>query len=160
MRLTRLLFLPILVGSLAAGCGDDDDGPTGPNVSQFQGTWNATAITYTSPTNAALTFNAFAAPTNGRLSMIIAANGSFTGTFTIPPNPPIPMTGTITLQGTNQGVIDFTWPAGVGEPISDFTATYALQGNQLSFTRTGTTFPAPHPAAGQPATLVIAMTRT
>ena len=47
MRLTRLLSLPILVGALSLGCGDDD-GPTGPTVAQFAGTWNATSITYTS----------------------------------------------------------------------------------------------------------------
>jgi hypothetical protein len=165
MRLTRLLFVPLLMGGLSVGCGDDDP-PAGPNVSQFAGTWNATAITYTSLGTPTRTLNVFTAA-NARLNMVIASDGTFSGTFNLPQlSPqPIPMTGRITLQGTNMGAIDFTWPAAVeasptGPPITDFTATYTLSGNQLTFTRPTTVFQFPGQAAAENSSLVIAMTRT
>src|SRR5436190_155271 len=155
MRLTSAFSLPLLVGVLAVGCSSDTK-VTGPNIAQFQGTWNATSIVYTSTTSTTTTFDAFSV--GARLAMIIAADGKFSGTFLVPPNPTIPMTGSITLTSTTQGNIAFIWPTPAlqaNPPITDFTATYAISGNQLTFTRQGTTFPAGHPLAGQPATLVI-----
>lgn len=158
MRPNRLLFLPLLVGALAAGCGDD--GPTGPKISDFAGTWNATSITYTSIGTPTRTLNVYAAA-GARLGLVITATGSFTGNFLVPPNPNIPITaGQLTLQGTNMANIDFTWPAGIPEPISDFVATYTMSGNNLTFTRPTTTFQFPGQPAAEASSLVIAMVRT
>jgi hypothetical protein len=160
MRRTRVFSLPLLVVALAAGCSSDATITT-PNVAQFQGTWNATSIVYTSTTSSTTTFDAFSV--GARLNLIIAADGKFTGSFLVPPNPSIPITGgSITLTSTTQGNIVFIWPPALqaNPPITDFTATYAISGNQLTFTRQATTFPVGHPLAGQPATLVIAMTRS
>lgn len=164
MQLNRALSISLLAGAVALAACDDDD-VTGPVIADFQGNWTASAVTYTAHADATRQANIVAL--GGGLTLNVAANGTYEGVLTLPTAggpQPIPITGSVTLvPGTdNQADIVFNWPQGVPPQIDDFRATYTLQGNNLTFTRSDATF---HffmfgQAEAEPANLLIVMSRS
>jgi hypothetical protein len=172
MKLNRaallLLLLPIL-GATACSDDDDDDSTGVSGVAKFQGTWDASSIRYTSTANQSRTLDITQVCISGScgdLNMIIAANGTFSGTFKLPVGTTmqtIPVTGSVALlSGNNQAHVDFIWPSSIpagSEPVADFDATYTLSGNTLTFTRQNATFQFPGQAAAESSVLVVTMAR-
>lgn len=165
MRLPRAALTLLLLAALTGACGDDDDddGTGVPNVSIFAGTWTATSIRYTSVSTQSRTLDV--AQLGGGLTLIITSNGAFSGTFKLPTAQgvqTIPITGQVAVQSATQARVDFNWPGALAQnpPITNFNATFAMQGNNLTFTRPDATFQFPGQAAAEAAVLVIAMTRS
>lgn len=141
MQWNRVMSIGVLVGAVAlAACDDDVDLPV---ISDFQGNWTASAVTYTAHADATRQANIVAL--GGGLTLNLEADGTYAGVLTLPTAQgpqPIPITGTVTLVpgSDNQADIVFNWPQGVPPQIDDFRATYSLQGNNLTFSRTDATF--------------------
>ena len=156
MRLNRIVPALVVASSLGLiGC--DGNGTTEPQISMFAGAWTATTVQYTSHEDAQRSLDIV--PLGGGLSLDIDTEGDFTGSLTFPGEDPIPLSGSVTLVGSNQADIDFVWPGGVTPPIEDFRATYTLQGDNLTFTRPSTMFHFPGQSAPEEASLVIIMER-
>jgi hypothetical protein len=155
MRLRRVLPAVVLLGAFGMSACDDDD-VTGPTVAQFQGSWTASSIVYTNPDNSTHDLVALAPGTI--LSLDIAANGTFTGLFHVPGTAfdNLPMTGEISNVTTTQADVSFDWGGFPVPPINDFTATYTLQGNFLTFVNPSTT----NPLTQAEASVAINMTRS
>jgi hypothetical protein len=141
MQWNRVMSIGALVGAVAlAACDDDVDLP---HISDFEGNWTASAVTYTAHADATRQVNIVAL--GGGLTLNLAADGTYAGVLTLPTATgpqPIPITGTVTLVpgSDNQADIVFNWPQGVPPQIDDFRATYSLQGNNLTFSRSDATF--------------------
>lgn len=141
MQLHRSLSVSLLAAAVAlAACDDDISGPV---ISDFQGNWTASAVTYTAHADASRQANIVAL--GGGLTLNLTANGTYDGVLTLPTADgpmDIEITGSVTLvPGTdNQADIVFNWPQGIPPQIDDFRATYSLQGNNLTFSRTDATF--------------------
>jgi hypothetical protein len=157
MRFPRAALSVALIATVALTSACDDD-LTGLVISDFQGTWTATAIQFTAHADPSRTLNLV--PLGGGLVLNLDANGNYTGTFSVPGEQPIPITGTVTLVSDTQADIVFNWPAAVTEPpIANFRADFELRGNNLTFTRQSTTFPFPGQPGPEPSSLVIVMRR-
>jgi hypothetical protein len=157
MRIHRALPGLALFGALAlAGCGDDTI--AGPSAAQFQGNWTATSIVYTNPDGS--TQNLMEIVPGSSLTMIVAANGTFSGVFHVPGTPydQLAITGTISNVTATHADVAFTWPPPFDQapPINNFTATYTLQGNFLTFNNPSTT----NPLTQANASVAINMTRS
>lgn len=164
MKLMRAAAFGLLAATVGlAGCDDDDD-PTGPDISAFAGTWTATEIRYTSNQDPNRQLEITNPLVGGGLTLDIEVDGDFTGTITIPGAGTFNLKGDVTLEGDNEADVDFDWTGSPFEnapqkPIEDFTATYVLQGNNLTFTRTDATFHFPGRPAPESSTVVITMVR-
>jgi hypothetical protein len=157
MRFPRAARLAALMAGVALFAACDDD-LTGLVISDFQGTWNATAIQFTAHADASRTLNLV--PLGGGLVLTLDANGNYSGTFTIPGEQPIPITGTVTLVSDTQADIVFNWPPVVTEPpIANFRAEFELRGNNLTFTRQSALFHFPGQPQPETSSLVIVMRR-
>ena len=155
MSFTRTAVAALMIGSLAmSACSDDDEDPTGPEVSQFAGAWTATNIRYTSQSTPSRTLDA--TQVGGALTMQITAAGSFSGSITIPGVGTLPLSGQITLEGDNEAEVDFQPDS---PAIDDFTATYTLNGNTVVFTNPDASFQFPGQAAAEASVVVITMVR-
>jgi hypothetical protein len=158
MSYTRRLVPAVLLASVAALVACDDD-VTGVQIADFQGTWTATTIQYTAHADASRNLNIV--PLGGGLTLTIDAAGNYSGTFTFPGEPPIPITGSVTLVSDTEADIVFNWPPAVTQPpITDFRAQFNLQGNNLTFTRQSAVFQFPGQPQPETVSLVIIMTRS
>jgi hypothetical protein len=156
MRPTRALPMALLLGAFGLmACGDDPATPSGPSVAQFQGSWTASSIVYTNPDNSQQNLMAIVPGTS--LTMNVAANGSFSGVFHVPGTPydNLAMTGQISNVTTTHADVAFDWGSFPVAPINDFTASYTLSGNFLTFVNPTSTNPLTQGAAS----LSINMTR-
>jgi len=161
MQWNRVLTISLLAGAVTVAACDDD--PVGPlTISDFQGNWTASSVTYTAHADPARAADIVAL--GGGLTLNLDAAGNYQGVLTLPTAEgpqPIPITGTVTLVSDTQADIVFNWPQGVPPQIDDFRATFTLQGNNLTFSRTDASF---HffmfgQAAAEPANLLIVMSR-
>ncbi len=92
MRRLSWLAIPLLAG-LAWGCGDS----TGVTEADLVGTWNATAFKFSDFGDPVMDFDVIGM--GGSVQIVIAANGDYTVTTTIPGVGPDVATGTWVLQG-------------------------------------------------------------
>lgn len=161
MKLTRAAVALMLVGSLSVtACDDEED--DGLNISVFAGTWTSNTITYTRVADQSHVVPAHAV--GAKLDLVITAGGDFTGNLRLP-HPStgqlvdIPLAGEISFAGEGEVDVDFQPD---NQAIEDFTATYQLSGNNLTFTNPDATFTFPQAGTGQAeaAVAVITMTRT
>lgn len=156
MRLRRVLPALTVIGAIGLSSCNGDDDPSGPTVSQFQGSWTASSIVYTNPDNS--TQNLMAIVPGTILSMNVAADGSFSGVFHVPGTAfdNLPLTGQISNVTSTQADVEFDWGAFPQPPINDFTANYTLSGNSLTFNNPNST----NPLTQASASLAINMTRS
>jgi hypothetical protein len=160
MQWNRVLTISLLAGAVTVGACDDPIAPL--TISDFQGNWTASSVTYTA--HADPTRGADIVALGGGLTLNLNAAGSYQGVLTLPTAQgpqPIPITGTVTLVSDTQADIVFNWPQGVPPQIEDFRATFTLQGNNLTFSRSDASF---HffmfgQEEAEPANLLIVMSR-
>jgi hypothetical protein len=156
MRPTRTLPLALLIGAFGLmACGDDPAAPSGNGVDKFQGDWTASSIVYTNPDNSQQNLMAIIPGTS--LTMNVAASGSFSGVFHVPGTAynNLAMTGQISNVTATHADVAFDWGAFPVAPINDFTASYTLAGDFLTFVNPTSTNPLTQAAAS----LSINMTR-
>jgi hypothetical protein len=155
MKIKRVFPVLLLFGAFGLAACDNDPADSGPQLSDFQGTWTSTSIVYSDPTTGTALLNATAA--GAILTLNVAANGTFAGVFNFPAGgfDNTALTGLLSnLTGTTVDVA-FDWgqaPAIIG----NFNAQYTLSGNVLAFTNPSTTVP----GTETPASLTITMTRS
>jgi hypothetical protein len=119
VRRLSWVAIPVLVG-LAWGCGDS----TGVTEADLVGTWNATAFKFSDFGDPVMDFDVIGI--GGSAQIVIAANGAYTVTLTIPNVPPDVATGTWVLQGSNVLILTQT-----GE-TSGTEMTVSLSGTTLT----------------------------
>jgi len=122
-KLTRY-FLPLmLVGVLAVACDDDDNGTTGPNISDLAGTWNLvdpSTLDPAAPGIPTLDLDAITTTT-----LVIQNNGDFTLTITQLGAPaPVVITGEFEITGSNSANI-----INDADPNDPLAATFSLSNN-------------------------------
>ena len=110
------------LGTVAAGCGGDNAGPSLPNL---VGTWHATKIQVTNKANASETIDV--TPLGATLEFIARADHTFTATFGIPGEPPDVSNGTYVQTAT---MVTTTDDASSGGQVNVFT--YSLSGGTLT----------------------------
>jgi hypothetical protein len=158
MQWNRVLTISLLAGAATVAACDDPIGPL--TISDFQGNWTASSVTYTAHADPARAVDIV--PLGGGLTLNLDAAGNYQGVLTLPTAQgpqPIPITGTVTLVSDTQADIVFNWPQGVPPQIDNFRATFTLQGNNLTFSRTDTSFHFFGQEAAEPANLLIVMSR-
>lgn len=133
------LALIVTVGSLGlVGCGGDDDGgPTAPDVltvEDLAGTWNATQYTITSNANPALSVDLIAV--GGAFTWTADVNGNFTGEVTIPAIAGGP--ATVQFQGTyallSETSLQVTFNPDIPPLLTSGTVDFDLTGNTATIT--------------------------
>ncbi len=125
MRLLRIAVTGALAIGFAVGCSDSTDPQENVTIEDLVGTWNATSIQYTNnATGQAINAFLFGA----RLSITVAADGTYTGSVTEPGGTPESISGTVTVQGNSITITDDSSPgdAAVG--------TFTLSGSTLTIT--------------------------
>lgn len=132
--LFRFSVIPLLV-ALGVSCSDSN-GPENVTIEDFAGTWSASQFEVTDPSGQVLANPVdLIGDTFGSLTITVAANGSFTGSFKPTAiSQPVSVAGQITLSG-NTLTIDFS--DGLDEPI---TGPFVLNGDELTVTGTNLTF--------------------
>ncbi len=119
MRNIGLIFLAAVAVLAAAGCKD----PTGPDVNQMVGTWNATKAEFVSQANPGTSVDIITQ--GGSLSLVLSAS---TFTMTIKETGKSDWVGTGTWS-TSIDTMTLTWSSEMaGESQFDFT----LNGSQLT----------------------------
>lgn len=164
MQFNRVLSISLLAGAVTLAACDDD--VSGPQIADFQGNWTASAITYTAHADANRQLNIVSV--GGGLTLNLDSDGDYSGTLRLPTAAgpqDIPITGSVTLVSDTQADVEFNWPTAelqANPPIEDFRATYTLQGDNLTFSRTDATFHFfTHGQAGpEDANLLIVMSRS
>jgi hypothetical protein len=113
---------------LAWGCGDS----AGVTEADLIGTWNATAFKFSDFGDPVTDFDVMLI--GGSVQIVIAANGAYTVTITIPQVPPEVTDGTWALQGNNLLVLTESGSSDVTElTVSLSGATLTVHASDLTF---------------------------
>ena len=136
MKALRNLSIVLLLVVLSVTCSDSNE-PDVVTVGDLVGTWTATRFQITDPSGTVLPVpvDLVGALVGGSLEITVAANGSFTGSFSATAmSQAIPVAGTVSISG-NTLTIDFT--DGLDQPIS---GAFVLDGDELTVTGSNLTF--------------------
>lgn len=161
----RARNLPFLLAFLVLGasaCGDDDD-PTGPTtIELLAGSWTTQSFTYTAIGNPQLATPNLADLDAGVTALNINANGSFTGSASLPGFGVVPLSGNIEVISSTIMEVGFTGAA--AQAFEDFQASFDLDGDNLSFESDDVTFDYSAlnpqlPAGDTPSILAVTMIR-
>ena len=140
MKLLRTASVLALSAFALTGC---DEGVTDVQVSDLAGTWNATQFEYTDNENPTFSIDAIS-DAGGSVSLTVQESGAFVGTINIPNLTPgeLPIGGTLSIDGGNL-VVDFDAQTESYGLFSDFTASFDLAGDVLTFVNDDTSFDFP-----------------
>jgi len=118
-------MLPILVvGALAVGCGDDDEG-TGVTINDLAGTWNGTSVELT--WNAMPSVSVDLVQLGLTITLDVETNGTYTFDASLAGNTVEMVTGDFNLTGSNRFSL-----TNDDEPGVTWSGTFTLSGNNLS----------------------------
>ncbi len=130
MKLQRMMGAGILAITLTVGCGDSSE-PEVVTIADLVGSWTATSMLFTSQANPSLMLDLINPFVGGHLSITIAADGSFQGTFRESSQAAEEsVSGTIAIQGNT---ITITFVQGLDEDVS---GTFTLVGDVLTVSGT------------------------
>jgi len=121
MRLFRLGLSAVAVAA-AVACGDS----TGVTVSDITGTWSASSAVFTNLANSSEQFDLIA-DGGGTITATFSADGSYSISITVPPDPAELDVGTVDVRGDTLTLAE----SGQGSP-TDFIAS--VSGNTLTLT--------------------------
>ncbi len=114
MRLLRAISVLAVVGTLAVGCSESTSSEEDITIGDLVGTWTAQSVVYTAVGNPAQQYDLVAG--GGSLTMVITADGTFTGTTILPDVMTWEYTGTLTVLNKTltqdfdeEGIPTLTW---------------------------------------------------
>lgn len=140
MKLLRTASVLVLSAFALTAC---DEGVTDVEVADLAGTWNATQFEYTDQEYSTFSIDAIS-DAGGSVSLTVQESGAFVGTINIPNLTPgeLPIGGTLSINGDSL-VVDFDANTESYGLFSDFTASFDLDGDVLTFVNDDTTFDFP-----------------
>ncbi|NIM50706.1 MAG: hypothetical protein GTN62_10175 [Gemmatimonadales bacterium] len=156
MRLSRVISLAALVAGPAVGCGDSA-GPAGVTMADLVGTWSMTRLQWTEIGGASRVFDFIA--NGGTMTVMVAADGSVTGSGSFALTGPFTLSGSLALQ-VDTIMLDLQAQAdNPGAPTLTFPTafSFALSGNTLTLTNTSTVFDFGFDGSGEAATLLMVL---
>ncbi len=114
MRLLRAISVLAVVGTLAVGCSESTSSEEDITIGDLVGTWTAQSVVYTAVGNPTQQYDLVAG--GGSLTMVITADGTFTGTTILPDVMTWEYTGTLTVLNKTltqdfdeEGIPTLTW---------------------------------------------------
>ena len=146
MKFLRTVGVLALSAFVFTACDD----ATGVEVADLEGNWSATQFEYIDSNVSGFSLDAIS-DAGGSLTLDVAADGSFTGTLSIPgltvnPNTgetiTLPIGGSFSINGDTLSIDFDSTTEGYGL-FGDFDATFTLDGDVLTFTNPATTFDFP-----------------
>lgn len=127
--------LPVLlVAGLAAACGDDDEGPSGPSFADLAGSWRATTTVFTLNADPSVTLD-IVQTLGAVVDLVLVSDGSFVFDIDVPGLGLTQVTGSYTLDGNTATVINDAEP---NDPLTG-TFTLSTDGNTLTIRINDTT---------------------
>ncbi len=147
LRTASVLALAVFAFT-ATAC--DDSSTTGVEIADLEGMWTATQFEYSDNATPSFAIDAVS-DAGGSVTLDVAADGSFTGTISIPGltvNPTtgetitLPIGGTISVDGDSLSV-NFNAETEAYGLFGDFDASFELNGDVLTFVNTDSSFDFP-----------------
>ena len=139
MKFLRTASMLGLVMLAMTACDD----ATGVEVADLAGSWNATRFEYSDDANPTFSIDAIS-DAGGSVTLDVQESGAFSGMIDIPGLTPqaLPIGGTFSIDGDTL-TVDFDAQTESYGLFGDFTASFSLNGDVLTFINTDTTFDFP-----------------
>lgn len=148
MRQLRYAALAVAAILAIGACGDDEEGPTGPQIEDIAGDWEATQFVFQSTEDPQLVLPIIEG-LDGSFEASIEVDGSFTATIEIPN----PQTGDVImgdLAGTislDDDALSVSFDSSSDAPalgFDDFSADYELDGDTFTWSADDVDFDFPN----------------